>query len=62
MNQIRIREARKPLPGETVQVWSWANPPAPRPIRDPSAKFVKRQERLNKDAGAFKAAATFAGL
>lgn len=63
MNEIRIREARSELlPGEVVVTFTWANPKPPKPIPDPSAKYVKLQEQLNKDPRRFKARCEFAGL
>ena len=63
MNEIRIRPPRRELlPGESLVTFSWANPKPPKPIKDPQGKFVKEQERLNRDAALFKARCTFAGL
>jgi hypothetical protein len=50
MNQkLRIRDDLR-----LKKLYEWPNPKLT-PIKDPQAKFVKEQERLNKDARAFKA-------
>ena len=56
MNEIRIRDNLR-----TAVQYLWPNPKLT-PVKDPQAKFLKEQERLNRDARAFKARCEFAGL
>ena len=44
-----------------AKLYEWPNPKH-RPIQNPQTKFLREMERLNRDAAAFKARATFAGL
>jgi hypothetical protein len=49
MNQIRIREAREPLPGEVVQTFTWPNPRTRRPKELRSARYERIQQELDSD-------------
>jgi hypothetical protein len=63
MNEIRIIEPPSELPeGYTISTFEWPNPPSPRPQRPRSERYIKAQERLNRDRKAFKNACIFAGL
>lgn len=63
MNAVRIQPSRTELlPGEALVTFTWANPKPPKSIPDPSAKYVKLQEQLNKDPRRFKSRCEFAGL